>query len=151
MNDAQRKNTAIASSVSIIEGVHDATTGRVVPGKWISVCGLQIYARPPPWLSIHIPFLMCLPITAYYANACGHQALAGSRDFKSVLDPSQCSYCKNRQNCKIAKKILLLFIRVNPVPKNPGIGIWQNPVPENSGIEFLIPLRPGGHYYYHHY
>ena len=51
---------------------------------------------------------MCLPITAYNANACGHQALAESRD-PGIL--SQFWTPRNALTAKIAKiaKLLKIF------------------------------------------
>ena len=82
------------------------------------------------------------------------QALAGSRDFTSakipgffgiychyVLDPLERSYAKNRQNWQ---KYFSLFIRINPVPKNPGIpGFGKIPSRKIPGLKILIPLEPG--------
>ena len=54
---------------------------------------------------------MCLPITTYYANACGHQALAGSRESRDPGILSQFWTPRNALTAKIAKiaKLLTIF------------------------------------------
>ena len=57
-----------------------------------------------------------------------------------VLDPLERSYAKNRQNWQ---KYFSLFIRVNPVPKNPGIpGFGKIPSRKIPGLKILILLGP---------
>ena len=57
-----------------------------------------------------------------------------------VFDPLEHSYAQNRQNWQ---KYFSLFIRVNPVPKNPGIpGFGKIPSRKIPGLKILIPLGP---------
>ena len=57
-----------------------------------------------------------------------------------ALDLLERSYAKNRRNCQ---RSCSLFIRVNPVPKNPGIpGFGKIPSRKIPGLKILIPLGP---------
>ena len=59
------------------------------------------------------------------------------------MDSLERSYAKNRQNCQTN---FPLFIRVNPVPNNPGIpGFGKIPSRKIPGLKFLIPLGPDKH------
>ena len=89
----------------------------------------------------------------------GPSGILGSRDFMSAKIPgflelksrdlsgyivtmfwTPHSHAKNRQHWQ---KYFLLFIRVNPVPKNPGIpGFGKIPSRKIPGLKILIPLGP---------
>ena len=57
-----------------------------------------------------------------------------------VLDHLERPYAKNRQNCQ---NFFSLFIRINPIPKNPGIpGFGKIPSRKILGLKILILLGP---------